>query len=169
MRSMPKPMPPVGGMPISSAFRKSSSVWLASSSPCGQQLLLGLETLPLVDGVVELGVGVGHLPAVHEELETLYIVGIARLLLGQRGNLHRVIHDKGGLDQVLLRKLLEEQVQDIALLMALLELYMLLLGTALGLLQGRGSASKSTPAYFFTASTMVMRSKGLPRSISTPL
>ena len=28
---------------------------------------------------------------------------------------------------------------------------------------------KSTPAYFFTASTMVIRSNGFPRSISTPL
>ena len=33
MRSMPKPIPPVGGIPMLSAFRKSSSVWLASSSP----------------------------------------------------------------------------------------------------------------------------------------
>ncbi len=32
--SIPKPMPPVGGIPISSALRKSSSVVLASSSPC---------------------------------------------------------------------------------------------------------------------------------------
>ena len=32
-RSIPYPIPPVGGIPISSAVRKSSSVWLASSSP----------------------------------------------------------------------------------------------------------------------------------------
>ena len=31
--SIPKPIPPVGGIPISSAFKKSSSVWFASSSP----------------------------------------------------------------------------------------------------------------------------------------
>ena len=33
IRSMPKPMPPVGGIPISRACMKSSSVVLASSSP----------------------------------------------------------------------------------------------------------------------------------------
>ena len=33
IRSIPYPIPPVGGIPISSALRKSSSVWLASSSP----------------------------------------------------------------------------------------------------------------------------------------
>ena len=33
IRSIPKPIPPVGGMPISSAFKKSSSVVFASSSP----------------------------------------------------------------------------------------------------------------------------------------
>ncbi len=37
-RSIPYPIPPVGGIPISSAFRKSSSVWLASSSPALQKL-----------------------------------------------------------------------------------------------------------------------------------
>ena len=31
--SIPNPIPPVGGIPISSAFIKSSSVVLASSSP----------------------------------------------------------------------------------------------------------------------------------------
>ena len=31
--SIPYPMPPVGAIPSSSALRKSSSVWLASSSP----------------------------------------------------------------------------------------------------------------------------------------
>ena len=34
IRSIPNPIPPVGGIPISSAFIKSSSVVLASSSPC---------------------------------------------------------------------------------------------------------------------------------------
>ena len=34
IRSIPNPIPPVGGIPISSAFMKSSSVVLASSSPC---------------------------------------------------------------------------------------------------------------------------------------
>ena len=36
IRSIPKPIPPVGGIPISSARIKSSSVVLASSSPCAR-------------------------------------------------------------------------------------------------------------------------------------
>lgn len=36
IRSIPKPMPPVGGMPTISAFMKSSSVVFASSSPCAR-------------------------------------------------------------------------------------------------------------------------------------
>ena len=74
-----------------------------------QKLLLCPKTLPLVDGIVDLGVGVGHLPTVHKELKALYKVGVARLFLGQRGNLHRVVQHKGGLDQVLLGEFLEEQ------------------------------------------------------------
>ncbi len=46
--------------------------------------VLSGETLALVDGVVELGVGVAHLPGVDEELETLYLLGICGLLLGKR-------------------------------------------------------------------------------------
>ena len=35
-RSMPMPMPPVGGIPYSTEVRKSSSVWFASSSPAAR-------------------------------------------------------------------------------------------------------------------------------------
>ena len=41
--------------------------------------VLGGEALALVDGIVELGVGVAHLPAVHEELKALGEVGIRGL------------------------------------------------------------------------------------------
>ena len=144
-------------------------MWLASSSPLGQQLLLRLEARALVDRVVQLGIGVGHLPAVHEELEALHIVGVVGLFLGQRGNFDRVIHHERRLNQVLLDELLEEQVQDVALLVDGLELDMMRLRGLAALLRSVWISLKSTPEYFFTASTMVMRSKGLPRSISTPL
>ena len=42
---------------------------------------LSSEAFALVDGVVELGVGIGHLPAVHEELKALHIFGVGGLLL----------------------------------------------------------------------------------------
>ena len=50
----------------------------------GEGGLLRLEALALVDRVVQLGIGVRHLPAVHEQLETLNIVGILGLFLCQR-------------------------------------------------------------------------------------
>ena len=46
-----------------------------------------------------------------------------------------MIHDEGRLDQVLLNKCLEEQVQDIASLVALLKLYMMLLCNSASLFQ----------------------------------
>ena len=46
-----------------------------------------------------------------------------------------MIHDKGRLYQMFLYKLLEEQVQDISLLMALLKLYVMLFRKGSGLLQ----------------------------------
>ena len=52
--------------------------------PLGQQFFLGLETLPLVNGVIQFRIGISHLPAVHKELETLHILRIFRFLLGQR-------------------------------------------------------------------------------------
>ena len=42
-RSIPYPIPPVGGIPISSAFRKSSSVWFASSSPASARASCALK------------------------------------------------------------------------------------------------------------------------------
>ena len=72
--------------------------------------------------------------------------------------------------------LFKEQVQDIALLMSLLELDIVLFCKLSCLFQclyftcsSVSTSFQSTPAYFFTASTIVIRSNGLPRSISTPL
>ena len=47
-----------------------------------------------------------------------------------------MVHDKGGLDQMLFHKLLKEKVQDIALLMAPLKLHMLFPGGGPGFFQG---------------------------------
>ena len=100
---------------------------------CRIGVLLG-KPLPLVNGIVQLGIGVGHLPAVHKELKPLHIVGIVRFLLGKRRNLHRMVHHKGGLNQMLFRVLLKEQIQNIALAVALLILNMVLLRQLSGLL-----------------------------------
>ena len=121
--SIPNPIPPVGGIPISSAFMKSSSVCVRFFVALSKELFLCLETFSLVDRVVQLGVCVRHFPSVHEELETLYIVRILRFLLGERRNLNRVIHYKGRLEQMLFYKFLEEQIQNIALLVSFFKFY----------------------------------------------
>ena len=91
----------------------------------GELFFLCCEALALVNGVVQLRVGVCHFPAVHEEFKTLYIFGIFRFLFGQRRNLDRVIHDKGWLYQMFFYKFLKEQVQDIAFLVPLFILNMM--------------------------------------------
>ena len=49
-----------------------------------KRFLLCLETLSLIDRIIQLRVCICHLPAVHKELKALHIIGIARLFLGQR-------------------------------------------------------------------------------------
>ena len=102
----------------------------------GKLLLLGGKAGPLVDGIVQLRVGVGHLPSVHEELKPLHVVRILGLPFRQRGNLNRVIHDEGGLNQMLLHIGLEEQIENISLLVPLLIFDMMLLRGRPGFLQG---------------------------------
>ena len=53
-RSMPMPIPEQVGMPYSSARTKSMSMNMASSSPFSGEPQLLLETLQLVDRVVQL-------------------------------------------------------------------------------------------------------------------
>ena len=50
---------------------------------------LVLEAAALVDGIVELGEGVGKLTVVDKQLEALGEAGILGGALGQRGHLHR--------------------------------------------------------------------------------
>ena len=98
--------------------------------------VLGGEALALVDGVVELGVGVAHLPAVDVELEALDLGRVAGLFLGQRADLDGMVHDEGGLDHLVLAELVEEEVDDVALLVAVLIFDVALVGQLLGLFVG---------------------------------
>ena len=84
----------------------------------GQQFFLLSKTLTLVDGVVELRICVAHLTAINKQLKALHIIGLVGLTLCQRRNLHRMIHNKHRLNQVLLHIFFKEQVEDIALGMA---------------------------------------------------
>ena len=98
-------------------------------------LFLCLETLSLINGIVQLRISVRHLPAVHEKLKTLHILRIFRFLLGQRRNLDGMVHYEGRLNEMFLHILLEEQVQNVALLMSLLKCNVMLLRQRSRLLQ----------------------------------
>ena len=50
------------------------------------QSILCLETLSLIDWIIQLGVSICHFSSVDKELKTLYLRRVARLLLRERGN-----------------------------------------------------------------------------------
>ena len=77
------------------------------------------ETLFLVDGVVELRVGVGQFLAVDHQLETLGQAGLAAVHLRQRRHFHRVVGDEGGLDELAFARFAEDFVDQLALTHAL--------------------------------------------------
>ena len=103
-------------------------------SGCRIGILLS-ETFSLVDRIVQLRVSVCHLPAVHEELETLYIVGIFRFFLCKRRDFNRMIHNKSRLDQVFLYIFLKEQVQDISFSVSVFEFNLMFFCKCSGLLE----------------------------------
>ena len=73
---------------------------------------LPLEALALIDGIVQLGEGVAELGGVDEILKPFGKSGIVRLALGKGADLHGVIVDEGGLDQLLLHEGVKELGQD---------------------------------------------------------
>ena len=73
-----------------------------------------LEALELVDRVVQLGVGVRQLLAGDEELEPLGERVVVAAALGERGHLHGIVDDEGGLDEVLLAVFAEDGVNELA-------------------------------------------------------
>ena len=101
-----------------------------------RQCILCLEALTLIDRVVQLGVCVTHLTSVDIELKTLYLCRIGRLLLRQRRNLYRMIHDEGRLNHLLLTECLEETVLDVTDLMVCLVRNVMLIRQCTCLLEG---------------------------------
>ena len=72
---------------------------------------LGLEPLPLLQGIVELGVAVGDLHPADEELEARGEARVVRKGPGQRRQLDRVVDDKGRDLEGGLDRLVEDGVQ----------------------------------------------------------
>ena len=94
--------------------------------------ILRLETLALINRIIQLGICVTHFPCINEKLKTLYLVWIRRFLLSQRRNLNWVIHNKCRLNQLFLTIFFEEEIDNIAFLVTLLILDMMLSGKLLG-------------------------------------
>ena len=74
-----------------------------------------METLQLVDRVVQLGVGVAQLLAGDEEFETLRQFGVLAVALAQGRHLYRVVAHEGGLYEVALAILSEDGVDELSL------------------------------------------------------
>ena len=83
-------------------------------------LLLCRKACTLVNRIVKLGVCVAHLPTVHKHLETLNVFGIVGLLLGKGRDLDGMVHNEGRLNEMLLNEVLEEEVENVALGVAIL-------------------------------------------------
>ena len=77
-------------------------------------LQLRLEPPALLDRIVQLAEGVGHLEAADVELEALDRVRIVRLLLRERRDFGRKVVDEGRLNQPVLAERLEDLGRDLA-------------------------------------------------------
>ena len=73
-----------------------------------------LETLQLIDRVIELGVGVRHFLTVDHQLEALGELWVVAVLFTQWRHLHGVVGDEGRLDVVLLTLLAEDLVDELS-------------------------------------------------------
>ena len=115
-RSMPTPMPPAGGMPCSSASRKSWSMF-CFSSPAWR-----LEHLALHERIVLLRVGRRDLHPADGKLEHVERRRILAVDLGQRAELLRQVEHEGRLDEGRLDPLGEDLVGDLEFLPVRLDL-----------------------------------------------
>ena len=78
------------------------------------QFHLLFKTFLLIDGVVEFGVGIGQLLAVHHEFETLGEAGFRAVHLREWAHLHGIIGDEGGLDESAFTELTKDFVDELA-------------------------------------------------------
>ena len=69
----------------------------------------------MVDGVVQLGVGVGQFLAVHHQFEALGQLRIVAVTLAERRHLDRIVGDEGWLDVGAFALLAEDLVDQLAL------------------------------------------------------
>ena len=100
------------------------------------QAKLLLEALQLVDGVVELAIGVAQLLTVDHELETLGELGVLAVTLAEGRHLDGIVGDEGRLYVVALALLAKDLVDELTLAHGLVGLYtqFLAYGTQLSLI-----------------------------------
>ena len=82
--------------------------------PCCSQKILCGKSLPLVNRVIEFGVGVAHLGTVDIKLKTLHLGRVIRFFLGQGRNLNGMIHHEGRLNHLMLAEFIKKEIFDIA-------------------------------------------------------
>ena len=113
-RSMPRPQAAGGGHAVLEGFDvvPVEAVRLVVAAFAGPELLA--ESLGLVVGVVQLREGVRDLHAADEELESLGEPGVSGLVLGEGGDLDRVVVDEGGLNQLRFDQAVEQGHQQVA-------------------------------------------------------
>ena len=150
---MPTPMPPVGGMPCSSACDVVLVVGLGLLVARGLVGALLLEAGALLVRVVQLGEGVRELHAGGEASKRSTRPGLGAVVLRERRELLRVVHDEGRVLEVRLHVLRQQVVH------------------ALGpgaLARGELVSSRdetSTPVFSWIASRSVTRRHGGEKSI----
>lgn len=154
------------GMPYSSALMKSSST--CALTPCARFAgSLALKARPLVDGIVQLGKGIAVLAAVDEELEAFRDARLADLALGERRNFHRIVGDKGRLNELVLDEFVEARREAVAARGVLLHVHALL-GYLQARLLVRLPGMEVQSAVLLDRVGMVMRGQGAVMSISLP-
>ena len=121
---------------------------------------LRTEALGLVDRVVELVEGVGVLVAADEQLEALGKLGVVRQLLGQRGDLQRMLGDEHGLDELLLGHGLEDLGDELALAPGVLS------ASAVLLQDGHQVLAAAVEGNLFTGIARCQTAHGLARPLA---
>ena len=112
-RSMPRPRPPVGGMPYSRAARNSSSIGWASSSPAARSAAAMAKRSRWSSGSFSSVKALPISMPPGERLEALDDRRVVGAALGEGRELERVVVEDRGLDQGRLEGLREQPVDQL--------------------------------------------------------
>ena len=166
--SIPNPIPPVGGIPISSAFRKSSSVVFASSSPCAKSSSWALKRSLWSIGSFssEYAFAISQ-PFIKNSKRSVYSGFSGFFFVSGEISIGWSITNVGWIKCSSANS--SKNNDKISPFLWCSSYSTWCSSASLRASSKVLTSFQSTPAYFSTASTIVIRSNGFPRSISTPL